>query len=182
MRKVLIFGIYGLCTCQSKTKQQTQTQSFFHFLSHFPHLFSLFQCILITYTDTCLRPFESDMPNPERESWVQSRRGSSPLCCPASPPTFHLSLLLRTRAIQRSTLTFELWECSLAVLAAVKGDSSLSLPVYPSAPSSLVVVVLCSCSPGLSCGFLSWFKSLNMAKSKPILLCHPVLGNTKVVL
>lgn len=79
--------------------------------------------------------------------------GSTPLCCPASPPTHHLSPFLRTRAIQRPLLTFEL-RVLIGCVRCCKGDSSLSLPVYPSAPSSLVVVVLCSCSPGLSCGVL----------------------------
>ncbi|KAG8007944.1 Liprin-alpha-4 [Nibea albiflora] len=115
--------------------------------NHYLKLLNL-QCILITYTDTCLRPFESDMPNLERESWVPLG-GSTPLCCPASPPIFHLSLLLRTRAIQRPTLTFELLRVLIGCARCCKGDSSLSLPVYPSAPSSLVVVVLCSCSLGL---------------------------------
>ncbi|KAK5872725.1 hypothetical protein PBY51_013399 [Eleginops maclovinus] len=107
--------------------------------------------------DTCLRPFESDMPNLEREFRVPLGKGLHPFCRPASPPIVHLSPLLRTRAIQRPTLTFELLRVLIGCARCCKGDSSLSLPVYPSAPSSLVVVVLCSCSPGLSCGFLSWF-------------------------
>lgn len=120
--------------------------------------FVFFQCILITYTDTCLRPFESDMPNLESERPVCHWGGerSSPLCYSASPPIFHFSPLLRTRAIQRPTLTFELLRVLIGCARCCKGDSSQSLPVYPSAPSSLVVVVLCSCSSGLSCWFLSW--------------------------
>lgn len=73
-------------------------------------------------------------------------------CCPPSPSTFHLSPFFRTCAIQRPALTFELWECRSGCSRCCKGDSSVSHPVYPSDPSSLVVVVLCSCSPGLRCG------------------------------
>lgn len=63
---------------------------------------------------------------------------------PASPPTLHLSPLLRTRAIQRPFLTFELWECSLAALAAVKETHpclSRFTPVLP------VALLLWCCAP-----------------------------------
>lgn len=109
------------------------------------------------------------MPNPERETCVPpGDERSSSLRSPASPPTFHLSPLLRTRAIQRPTLTFELLRVLIGCARCCKGDLSRSLPVYPSAPSSLVVVVLCSCPSGLSCGFLSWSNSVAMAKLKHI--------------
>lgn len=124
-------------------------------ISDFSKHFSLFQCIHITYMDTCLRPFESDMPNLERESWVPLGRVVFPtFSCLASPPIVQLSPLLRTSAIQRPILAFELLRVLIGCARCCKGDSSLSLPVHPSAPSSLVLVVSCSCSPGPGCGFL----------------------------
>ena len=126
-----------------------------------PLTFSLFQCILITYTDTCLRPFESDMPNLERESWVPPCAGGGEVSPPLSSPslTSHPSPLTSPSDTCNTEAISDLWTLRVLIGCArcCKGDSSLSLPVYPSAPSSLVVVVLCSCSPGLSCGFLSWF-------------------------
>lgn len=161
----MIFGIYGLpsischldiclcCTCQS-ANSVFLLRRFLTFFTFFP----LFQCILITYTDTCLRPFESDMPNLERESWVPLGRGSSPLCRPASPPIFHLSPLLRTRAIQRPTLTFELLRVLIGCARCCKGDSSLSLSQFtPVLPVALLLWCCAPAPPGLSCGFLSWF-------------------------
>ncbi|MED6240810.1 hypothetical protein ATANTOWER_028547, partial [Ataeniobius toweri] len=93
--------------------------------------------------------------------WVHQEGAESyPLSRPASPPTFHLSPPLRTRAIQGVPLTFGLRECSLAAFrCCCKGGSSQSRLVYPSAPSSLIVVVSCSCSPCLSCEVSSWFRS-----------------------
>lgn len=53
----------------------------------------LFQCILITYMDICLRPFESDMPNLERKTRVPLRGGVHPFVAQPHLPPFnsHLS-------------------------------------------------------------------------------------------
>lgn len=131
----------------------TDTNSIFLSLSLFPPLFCLFQCILIIYTDTCLRPFESDMPNLGRESKVPLRGLHTPLL---PSLTSHPSSLTFPPDTCNTEATYDLWTPRVLIgcIRCCKGDSSLSLPVYPSAPSSLVVVVLCSCSPGLSCGVL----------------------------
>lgn len=136
---------------------------FILYFSFLPLSFSS-QCILIIYTDTCLRPFESDMPNLGRWSRVLLKGGggvwsSTPLfVARASPPALHLSPFLRTRAIQRPALTFELPRVPISCARCCKRRLvPVSSQFAPSAPSSLVVVgvvLLLSWSPGLSCGVL----------------------------
>lgn len=135
----------------------------------------LSQCILIICTDTCLRPFESDMPNLGRRSRGATKGGQrgrkflSPLLsCGLTSPALHLSPLSSGHVQYRGQLlTFELSESAHGrwrslLLEEIRRPSLPSLPPPPpSAPSSLVVVVLCSCSPGLSCGVLVLVLSLS---------------------
>lgn len=93
------------------------------------------------------------MPNLGRESKVPLRGLHTPLL---PSLTSHPSSLTFPSDTCNTEATCDLWTPRVLIgcVRCCKGDSSLSLPVYPSAPSSLVVVVLCSCSPGLSCGVL----------------------------
>ena len=129
--------------CHSKTKQQTQTQSLSSFLSDFlslpVHSHYLYGHMLAAFWEWYAKSGEGVLG-----ATAGGGRCLHPFRRPASPPTLHLSPLLRTRAIQRPFLTFELWECSLAALAAVKETHpclSRFTPVLP------VALLLWCCAP-----------------------------------
>lgn len=133
--------------------------------------FSFSQCILITYTDTCLRPFESVMPNLERETRVLlGESGLHPFVTQPHLPSFTSHLSFGHVQYRGQLWPLNSWECLLAALTAVKETHpSLSqfTPVLP------VALLLWCCAPAplvSAVGSCPGSNSLTTAKSKPVFL------------
>lgn len=125
----------------------------------------LFQCILIIYTDTCLRPFESDMPNLERRS--------PGYLLPTL--TFHLSPL--TFLSDMCNTEAWLWpsnseSADQAALAAVKETHPCLTQFTPVTP---VALLLWCCAPALLVSDVRGSRpGSDPTRSGPIFLCHYV--------
>lgn len=128
------------CQVKVKPSRRHKLQSFPSFLT-FSLPCSAFSLSIWTHACGLLRVICQIWRGSPGRHWG----GSSPLCCPASPPTLQLSPFLRTRAIQRPVLTFELWECSLVALAAVKETHPCPSQFAPVLP----VALLWCCAPPL---------------------------------
>lgn len=100
-----------------------------------------------------------------------AKSGGEVLGRPALPPTLHLSSFLRTRAIQRPALTFELWECSFGSSRCCKRRLAAPLPPSLSQFTPVLPVALLSwcCAPALlvsAAGFLSRLWSLGPSPNR----------------